>query len=127
MKILVADDDGILVSQLSGRLKSKGFEVAVAYDAMQATKAALKESPDAIVLDIGMPGGTGHEVLRRLKNSPSSSRIPVVVISANEDPDMEQMVRSEGANGFFGKPVDFDVLYRALCRLLPRKPAAATA
>jgi two-component system, cell cycle response regulator len=127
MKILVADDDGILVSQLTGRLKSKGFDVAVAYDAMQATKEVQKGAPDAIVLDISMPGGTGHQVLKRLKNSPSSARIPVVVISANEDPDMEQIVRSEGANGFLGKPVDFDILYGALCRLLGRDAGMATA
>jgi CheY-like chemotaxis protein len=79
-KILVADDSRFQVALLTAALEQRGFEVVVALDAMQAGMVALRTSPDAIVLDINMPGGSGIEVLKRLKRSTKTQRIPVVVV-----------------------------------------------
>lgn len=118
MRILIADDDRVLVIQLAAHLKKFGFEVGVAHDALAASTAFFRSPPDAIVLDIGMPAGTGMEVLRRLRNSPKSAFVPVVVITGAEDPELEKAVRSQGAAEFFRKPVDFDRLREVLYRLL---------
>lgn len=125
MKVLVADDDRIQVTQLSGRLKARGHEVVEAFDALQASTAVLRTTPDLIVLDIGMPGGTGVEVLKRLKSSPMTWRIPIVIVSANEDPEVEKQVRSLGVNEFFRKPADFEALYAAILRIASPPRAAA--
>lgn len=118
MKVLVADDDRVQVTQLSGRLRSLGYDVATACDALQASTAVLRNPPDVILLDIGMPGGTGVEVLKRLKNSPMTWRIPIIIVSANEDPEVEKTVRGFGVEELFRKPADFEKLHEAILRVV---------
>src|SRR4051794_11201935 len=74
MNILIADDDKVHVHLLTTLLKRRGFGVAVAYDGLQAWSTALRTMPDAILLDIHMPAGTGFEVLRKLKTSSKTSQ-----------------------------------------------------
>jgi len=83
MKLLIADDDRALSLLLSTRLRAKGWTVDVAHDAMQALMFAMRSSPDAIMLDIAMPGGTGIDALKKLKMSAKTTQIPVVVLSGS--------------------------------------------
>jgi CheY-like chemotaxis protein len=117
-KILVADDSRFQIALLSKALSEKGFEVVVAEDAMQAGMIALRTAPDAIVLDINMPGGSGIEVLKRLRRSTKTKRIPVVVVSGSEDADVRQVAMELGVADFLSKPVDVDQLCRVLSDLL---------
>ena len=117
-KILVADDSRFQIALLSGALREKGFEVVVAEDALQAGMIALRAAPDAIVLDINMPGGSGIEVLKRLRRSTKTQRIPVVVVSGSSDSDVRQVAMELGVADFLSKPVDVDQLGKALSALL---------
>ena len=121
-QILIADDDPITVQMLSGVLKGAGFSISVALDAMQAVMVAMRTPLDAIVLDIGMPGGGGFQVLERLKATAKVSAIPVIVVTASTDPTLRARVRALGAKDFFSKPIDPSHLLHALDRLLA--PAA---
>ena len=103
---------------LSTRLKEKGFKVDVAYDAIQAWMSAIKTLPDAIILDIQMPGGTGFAVLKQLKASSKTCQIPVVVLSGSIDPNAASGVKDLGADKFLSKPVDLDLLVRTLSLLI---------
>jgi CheY-like chemotaxis protein len=118
MRILVADDDRVLVQMLSARLRARGFEVVAAYDAMQAWMAVQRQPIDAIVLDIQMPGGTGMEVLPKLKAFSKTSLIPVVVLSGSIDPAEVQTVKDLGADAFLPKPPDVDSLCETLGHLV---------
>jgi len=120
MKLLIADDDRVLTHLLSNRLRPKGVETVVAHDAMQAFMHAMRSPPDVIVLDIQMPGGTGIEVLRKLKTSAKTSSIPVVVLSGSGDAETPDRVAGLGAEQFLVKPVEPDALYRVLCAVLGR-------
>jgi len=113
-KILIADDSRFQVELLSKPLKALGFEVVSALDALQAWMTALRVTPDAIVLDINMPGGSGIEVLRRLRISTKTQHIPVIVVSGSVEPSIEELARSLGANDFLRKPVDTGQLCDAL-------------
>jgi DNA-binding response OmpR family regulator len=104
MMVLIADDDRVLTHVLSIRLKNAGYQTLVAYDAMQAIMMAMKQAPDAIVLDVNMPAGTGLQVLRQLKNSARTSSIPIIVVSGSADPDIAETVLSLGADEFLTKP-----------------------
>jgi CheY-like chemotaxis protein len=108
LKILVADDDPVVVQLVAATLRGKGYEVIPVFDAMQAVMFALKTPPpDAIVLDIKMPGGgSGVDTIKRLKSSRKTALIPIVVLSGTTDPDMPDKVRAAGAVAFLGKPVD---------------------
>ena len=117
-QILVADDDPVTVKMLSGVLQGGGFEVLVAVDAMQAVMLAVRHTPAAIILDIGMPGGTGFQVLERLKKSAKTSTVPVIVLTALTDPSLRARVLGLGAKEFFAKPVAPEELRKALDRLI---------
>ena len=118
MKILVADDDPLMVQLLRTGLRAQGWNVLVAADAMQVGMFAMNHSPDAILLDINMPGGTGVAALKRLKQSVKTSQIPVVVLSGTTDPEIPDTVRAMGAEAFLPKPVDLDEVIRLLRELL---------
>jgi CheY-like chemotaxis protein len=118
-RILVADDDPVVSHLLCSRLKQQGYEVQPAYDAMQALMFAMRAPhPDAVVLDINMPGGTGLSALKKLKASVKTSLIPVVVVSGNRDPGVVSSASEGGAAAFLPKPVDFPHLFEVLAGLL---------
>lgn len=122
MKLLIADDDRVLTHLLASRLRTMGWTVTVAFDAMQAMMFAMRVQPDVILLDINMPGGTGVEALKKLKASNRTSMIPVVILSGSIESGDEIMVRALGAEGFLRKPADIDAIHSALCGLTGLQP-----
>ena len=118
MTILIADDDRGLVLLLSRHLIKRGFEVTGAYDAMQASNTAMHQPIDAVILDIGMPAGTGYEVLKRMRSNPKGSLIPVIVLTGSIQLSEEQKVKAMGADAFLQKPVDLAQLDSVIARLL---------
>ena len=105
-KILIADDSRVYVHLITGWLQDRGFEVVVASDAVQASMMVTRTQPDAIILDISMPGGSGVEVLKRLKTSTKTKHIPVLVVSGNGGVDMRDLVKRLGAADLLEKPLD---------------------
>jgi CheY-like chemotaxis protein len=117
VKVLIADDDRVLTRLATATLKSRGWQVEVAHDAMQAVMFAMKSPPpDVIALDIGMPGGTGYEVLKRLRQSSRTGQIPIVVVSGSITEADEARVAELGAVAFLRKPVEPQVLHETLTR-----------
>lgn len=117
-KILVADDDRVTLETLAAQLRGAGFQVTMAMDAMQAFMAAQRSSPDAVLLDIQMPGGTGFDTLKRLRSSTKTQAIPVIAMSALKDPETGKRALALGAVEFLAKPVDFERLRSTLNRLV---------
>ena len=101
--ILIADDDQVVVAVLSAGLRERGFMVTAAADAMQAMMVARRKPPAAILLDIMMPGGSGFEVFKRLRSNSTLSGIPVVAMSANNDPGVATEGPGVGADAFLLK------------------------
>lgn len=125
MTVLIAEDDRVLAHLLTQKLRVLGVQTIVASDAMQAVMLATRTLPAAILLDINMPGGTGLEVLKRLKSMSKTSMIPVITFSATTDPDLPATARALGAEDFIPKPLDFEKLFSLLCGLIqPVKPPA---
>ncbi|MGH9549648.1 MAG: response regulator [Terriglobales bacterium] len=102
---------------MSAYLEPKGFAVVSAGDALQTWMKALREKPEAIVLDINMPRGTGIEVLERLRMSAQTQHIPVVVVSGSSEPNIASTVKDLGACDFLQKPIDPDQLCEVLSHL----------
>ena len=118
MNILIADDDRVLTGVLSARLKKEGHRVVVAFDAMQAIMAALRNPPAIVVLDVNMPGGTGLQVLRQLRNNTKTSQVPIIVVSGSLEPETEETVRELGADDYLSKPPDYDKLVAKINQLV---------
>ncbi len=101
--ILLIDDDGFLASIYADRLCAEGFEVSLATNGEDGFKAAVKDHPDAIVLDLLMPRMDGFETLERLKTEPSTKDIPVLVLTnVGEREDVARCLKL-GAAGYLIK------------------------
>jgi len=108
--VLIADDSRVHMQLLTGWLQDLGLEVIATFDAIQAWVTAMRTQPTMIILDINMPGGSGIEVLKRLKNSTKTRNIPVLVISGSAGPDIRGLVKRLGAVELLQKPLDCDAL-----------------
>ena len=117
-KILIIEDDADLRRGLNVRLRASEYETAFASDAIMALSIAKKESPDLILLDLGLPGGGGFVVLERMKNIASLACTPVIVVSASDPKTNEKRALDAGAVAFFQKPVDNERLMKAIQRTL---------
>ena len=117
-RILIADDSRFQLELFRSALEEKGFEITVAQDALQAGMFALRTLPDAIILDLNMPGGSGIQVLQRLKRSAKTKSIPVVIATASEDVELQKVAASLGATQFFHKPVDLEQVARTIANLV---------
>jgi len=118
MKLLLVDDDRVLTHLLSAKLRTKGWQVEVAHDGMQAMMLAMRSQPDIIVLDIGLPGGGGLDVLTKLKRSVKTEQIPVLVVSGSVAPEDEVKAAARNAVAFLHKPVGPEDLHEALTRIV---------
>ncbi len=115
--VLVIDDNRKTADALTQMLKVLGLEARPAYGASQAITLLGHALPDLVLLDINMPGLSGLEVLAYLRREPRLYQVPVVVITADEQPETRQQALQAGAQGFLVKPITLDVLERELQRL----------
>lgn len=124
MRILVADDDRVISQLICTLLQKAGHRPTPAHDAMQALMFAMRApAPDLILLDVNMPGGTGVEALRKLKQSTRTSAIPVLIVSGVDDRTMPDRMRALGALDILPKPVDPERLLDAVDRAVGRAVA----
>lgn len=114
--ILIIDDHADTRLLVGARLKKHQYDTVFAADALQAIAVARQTQPDAIVLDLGLPGGNGFIVLERLKGNTILRRIPVIIMTADESPKSELKGLEAGAVAFLHKPVQEDTLIAAVAR-----------
>ena len=114
----------MIVTMLAEFLRKKGFNVVTAFDAMQAMLGVRNASPKAVVLDVGMPGGNGIDVLRKIRMMSKTSQLPVLILTASTDPKTADEARGLGADEFLTKPVNLPEFHEALLRALGRPPEA---
>jgi DNA-binding response OmpR family regulator len=99
-------------------LRAGGHEPMPAFDFMQTLMLAMRvPAPEAILLDLSMPAGTGLNVLEKLKGSFKTSHIPVIVVSGTADDDTRAAVMANGAAVFLAKPVSPEDLSAAITAL----------
>lgn len=101
--ILVADDEESLLKLLKLSFGLEGFDVVTANDGLAAQEAFEGNQPDAAVLDIGMPGIDGFGVLQFIRQR---SNIPVILLTARDEPSYQRRALAAGADGYMTKPFD---------------------
>ncbi|GAA3915291.1 response regulator transcription factor [Microbacterium invictum] len=122
-RILVVDDEPHIVSLVTRGLHSEGFETVVAEDGHQALDLALEGDVDLVVLDVGLPGMDGFEVLRHLRAS--GSAVPVIMLTARSSTRDAIEGLDAGASDYVPKPFAVaELLARVRSRLRERAPAA---
>jgi DNA-binding response OmpR family regulator len=119
-KILIVDDDEAVRKMLRMRL-SDSYQVAETGDPEQALALALEHKPEAILLDLLMPGFSGFELCQSLHSLSYTSRIPIFIITGEAGAKYREHCESLGAKGYFQKPVDFTALKAALSAAIEGK------
>jgi len=113
--ILVVDDDTDLVEMISMKLESENFQVAKAYDGVEAFEKIKEEKPALIILDVMMPRKDGYVLCDELKNSDEFKDIVIVLLTAVSDAVSSTNYTHMGgkttlADDFVPKPIDLDKL-----------------
>jgi len=104
MKILVVDDETPIVELIKFNLEREGYKVLEAYDGIRALEIIKKELPDLIILDIMLPGMSGLEVCKHLRNNEKTAEIPIIMLSARGE-EVDKILGLElGADDYMVKP-----------------------
>ncbi|TGK10414.1 two-component system response regulator [Leptospira selangorensis] len=103
-KILVVDDEAANLQVLK-QILQEDYRLFFAKDGIKAIELAISEKPNLILLDVMMPGMTGHETCKKLRNEPSTSRMPVIFVTAMAEEEDEADGFEAGAVDYITKPV----------------------
>lgn len=117
--ILVIDDDSDLLQSVSIRLRKIGYEVLNAADGVQGALLAGLHRPALIILDIGLPGISGHLVAKHLKNTGETYQIPILMLTGESSLDDHECAFNIGVESYFVKPYEASELMSAVHNLAP--------
>lgn len=109
--ILIVEDDWMHRDFLARLLQIKGYAVRTAVSGEEALSEIERTCPDAIILDMGLPGLSGYEVAEQLRRRPATARLPIVALTAFALGDDEDRAIAAGCDAFETKPVDLDALH----------------
>ncbi|MBI1239267.1 MAG: PleD family two-component system response regulator [Alphaproteobacteria bacterium] len=120
-RILVVDDIAANVKLLEAKLSAEYFDVMTAMNGLDALKSLEDQLPDIILLDVMMPGMDGFEVCRRVKADPRTAHVPVVMVTALDQPSDRVTGLEAGADDFLTKPVNDIALFARVKSLIRLK------
>jgi CheY-like chemotaxis protein len=123
LRVLVVDDCPDTTWSMALLLRLWGYTVATAGDGLAALALAEQFHPDVILLDIGLPRLSGHEVARRLRQMPGLGPLQIIGISGFGRPEDCQKALQAGCDHYLVKPVELDMMQGLLASLLARRPA----
>jgi CheY-like chemotaxis protein len=119
-KILVVDDNEIVIKTITLKLQGAGYQVITAMDGSEAVAMARKEKPDLILLDISFPADVGSvqwdgfRIMEWFQRLDTARKIPIIVITGSEDPKTKERATAAGAVAFFQKPLEHDYLLKVV-------------
>jgi len=120
-KILLIEDNEMNRDMLSRRLAKKGYSVLTAIDGTQGHSMAVQESPELILMDIGLPDMDGWEVTKLLKANESTRMIPIIALTAHALVTDREKAFEVGCDDYDTKPVEFGRLREKIEALLAKK------
>jgi DNA-binding response OmpR family regulator len=121
-RILIVDDDPVIVRLLQINFRLEGYEVDTASRGEDALEKVRANRPDVVILDVMMPGIDGWEVCRQLKESPAVRHIPVIFLSARAQDEDRQRGYALGVDEYVTKPFDPMALVEKVRRVIPGSP-----
>lgn len=127
MRVLVVDDNVDAANSLAMALRLSGQRVRVAYDGATALSFAAEDPPEAVLLDLGMPGMDGYEVAQRLRGNPATSKVLIIALTGWGQDEDRRKSHEAGFDHHLVKPVDPIAVGRVLASLPGIVPAGGTA
>ncbi|HEU5001937.1 MAG TPA: response regulator [Actinomycetota bacterium] len=115
--VLIVEDDPDIALMMSVTLRLAGNEVAIAPSGEDALARLRRQAPSVLILDLGLPGIGGREVLRQVRSDHALHRLPVVVVSAHAGSPTIQDISALGCDRYLTKPFDPKELVKAVAAL----------
>ena len=122
MRILVVEDSDAIRRMIEALVSGRGFSVDAAATGAKALELAFERVPDAVLLDLNLPGSyDGVEVCRRLRENPLTRSVPVIFITAMTDPESKRRALEAGASAYYTKPFSPTALLKEIDALRVRQ------
>lgn len=126
MRILIIEDSDSIRHMIEALVRARGHEVEAVPTGVKGIERALAQPPDAVLLDLHLPGGfDGFEVCRRLRDTASTRAVPIIVISALNDDASKQRALEAGATAYYTKPFSPTALLKEIDWIPVRESARA--
>jgi PAS domain S-box-containing protein len=119
LHILIVDDNADAATSLAAVLQAQGHAVTIRHDAQGALDDARTLHPDALILDIGLPGMDGYELSRRLHGMPETGNATYIALTGYGQAHDRVLAKAAGFDHYFMKPIDMSALQRALAEAAP--------
>jgi CheY-like chemotaxis protein len=120
-RILIVEDQAMIVNMLKMRLEANHYEVITASDGQEGFEKAQKENPDLIILDVMLPKMNGYKVCQLLKADPKHRTIPIIVSSGRTPQEIRKVSKEVGADTYIHKPFEAEVLLAKMKGLMDAK------
>ena len=118
-KVLIVEDDPMMADTIASMLELFGYQTAICGTGQAALDAIPQEKPGVILLDLNLPGGmTGIEICRQVKAQPEFRATPVIIVSAEGEPQAVRAAEEAGAARYLVKPIGLDDLEKAIAETL---------
>jgi CheY-like chemotaxis protein len=117
-RVLIVDDNPEMLILLSTVIGLIGYETRISPSGSEALAIIHSEDIDLVLLDLMMPILDGYETLIQLRAMERGASLPVIILTAGADPDVEDRMRAAGANGLLYKPADMSTLEKMLAEYL---------
>ena len=120
-RILIVDDSPTQTLSLAKILKKNGHDVMTAKDGAEGVEVAKAELPDLVLMDVVMPRVNGFQATRQITKHPSTSHIPVIIVTTKDQETDKIWGERQGAKGYVIKPVEEAILLDTISPFLPKK------
>ena len=117
-RVLIVDDSPTEMYKLTGMLEKHGHQVLKAENGADGVALARQEKPDAVLMDIVMPGLNGFQATRQLSKEPETSGIPIIIVTTKDQETDTIWGARQGAKAYLTKPVEEDKLIEVLNSVL---------
>src|ERR1044072_3079600 len=124
VRVLIGEDTPDTRALLKAVFEAEGYEVLEAADGIEAVEVALAELPDAIIMDMSLPGIDGNTAVKIIRREPALRSTPVIACTAYNKWEWRDKAIVAGCDAFVTKPIDFAQLRSVLAQLLARRRAS---
>lgn len=109
-KLLVIEDEPIVLEMLSHTLSSAGYELIVARDGEEGLAQAIKSKPDLVITDMSLPKMTGWDLIKQIRSDPNIGKTPVIALTAHATSEDRVAAYEAGVSAYESKPLDIKKL-----------------
>jgi len=117
-KILVAEDNPTNMKLITAALKKQDYSLLQATDGAEALEAAISGTPDLIIMDLQLPKISGWEVIRKLRQMPGFSNVPIIAVTAYAMKGDKEKAIEAGCNAYLPKPININQLRSVVAEML---------